>query len=250
MKTAHFFMGAIVPAALAVMLGLAGCGSLSDPDKPITLDAFEDALRAREGGLRPADPVDIAYFGSGNAYDLYRILAKVSKYVNLDLSESSVAGFEDAVHPSGSAMIISLILPDKLTYIGDRAFYEWDRLAEVTIPKSVLTIGDYAFSGCSRLAGLTIPSGVASIGKNAFNGCIALTRVTIPSGVASIGDDAFSSCNALAGVTFQGNSTSVASDSAFPSGANLRTAAGGSGTGAYQPNAGTYQRNDEKWWRT
>jgi uncharacterized protein YceK len=226
MRAKYFFLGVIVLAALSVMTALAGCGSINDLDKPATLAEFKKALQAKNGGSGPSDPVDIAYAGCGRVHDLYVILAEVSKFVNLDLSESSVSGFENSAYPSGSSMILSLILPDNLAYIGDRAFYEWDRLAVVTIPSGVRVIGDYAFSGCS-----------------------ALVRVTIPSGVISIGDGAFSSCNALISVTFAGNAATVAGDSAFPSGVNLRAAAGGSGAGAYQPMAGTYTRNNATWWK-
>jgi hypothetical protein len=239
-------MGAVV---LALMPVLAGCDFTEDPDKPLTFDGFEKALRAKNGGGRPSEPVDIAYIGSGRAHDLYVILAVVSKYVNLDLSESSVTGFEDALYPSGSGMIISLILPDNLTVIEDRAFDGWDRLASVTLPKNAVSIGDFAFDSCTALTGVTIPDSVVSIGESAFGGCAKLAGVTIPSNVASIGDNAFSSCNALISVTFKGSGTSVAGDSAFPSGANLRAAAGGSGTGPYQPRYGTYERNNSTWWR-
>jgi hypothetical protein len=246
MKAPYFFVITIV---LSVMTALAGCDFTGDFDKPFTLDGFEKALRDQDGGLLSSDPVDIAYFGSGRAHDLYVILAVVSKYVNLDLSESSVTGFEDAVYASGSNMIVSLILPDNLAVIEDRAFDGWDRLSGVTLPKNVLSIGDYAFEGCGALASVTIPKSVVGIGESAFSGCGKLSSVTIPSGVVSIGDNAFSSCNALISVTFMGSGTSVAGDSAFPSGANLRAAAGGSGTGPYQPNSGTYSRNNGTWWR-
>lgn len=240
-------MGAIV---LAVMPGLAGCNMTGDPDKPLTLDGFEKALRAKDGGSRPSDPVDIAYIGRGRAHDIYVVLAVVSKYVNLDLSESSVTGFEDAIYPSGSGMIVSLILPEKLAVIGERAFDNWDRLISVTLPKNVQSIGDYAFEGCSRLTGVTIPKSVVSIGKSAFGGCSGLTSVSIPSGLTSIADNAFYSCDALTSVTFAGSGTSVAGDSVFPSGAKLRAAAGGSGTGPYQPSDGIYKRINDTWWRT
>ncbi|MDR2193932.1 MAG: leucine-rich repeat domain-containing protein [Treponema sp.] len=247
MKAQHFFMEVLVLAALAIMTGLAGCG-VANPDTLATLAGFENALRAKEGGARIDDPVDIAYSGSGRAYDLYVILSKVSKFVNLDLSKSSVTGFEDAF-PSGSAMIVSLILPDNLASIENSAFYQWDRLTHVTMPKSVRIIGAEAFRGCRGLTGVTIPSGVVSIGRNAFSGCSELTRVTIPSSVTGIEDDAFSPCVALTRVTFAGNDTWVAGDGVFPSGVRLRSAAGGSGTGTYKPKAGIYQRNNGDWWR-
>ncbi|MDR2786583.1 MAG: hypothetical protein LBB83_11795 [Treponema sp.] len=64
MKAKYFFMGVIV---LAVMPALAGCGITKDIDKPATLAEFENTLRAKGGGSRPGNPVDIAHIGSGRA---------------------------------------------------------------------------------------------------------------------------------------------------------------------------------------
>jgi hypothetical protein len=228
MKSTCFFKMAMI---LAFISGLTGCDGDGMRDvvsaAPRTLVEFEDALREAEGGARPDDPVNIAFAGRETAWNIYFILAKVGKYVNLDLSESSVTGFDNAVYPAGSGMIITITMPDNLSGIGNAAFKDWVRLAGVTIPPAVSRIGEYAFHGCSALVSVTIPSGVTSIGVNAFSSCAGLT-----------------------GVTFQGSSTSIADDTVFPSGAALRTAAGGSGTGSYMPKDGTYKRQNEVWWRT
>jgi hypothetical protein len=219
----------MVLSGLFLILGLAGCDGVSDPvsDVPRTLDEFEEALRGAKGGARSDEPVDIAFAGGETAWNIYFILGKAGKYVNLDLSESSVTGFDNADYHSGSGMIISLILPNNLTVIGSGAFKNWD-----------------------SLTGVIIPPTVSRIEAEAFRGCSGLVRIIIPAGVTGIGADAFSSCGSLTVVTFAGTSTGIADDSVFPSGAKLRTAAGASGTGPYTPNSGTYNRSDETWWRT
>jgi hypothetical protein len=229
MKSKCFFKSSILLSVLVLILGLVGCDGMnySDSDAPRTLGEFEDALRGAEGGVRPDDPIDIDFAGNETAWNIYFILAKVGKYVNLDLSVSSVTGFDNAFYPAGSGMIISLILPDNLTSIGAGAFMNW-----------------------VRLTGVTMPSAVSRIDENAFRGCSVLVGITIPSRVTSIGTNAFSSCEGLTSITFEGNDTSIVDDSVFPSGANLRAAAGGSGTGLYKPKDGTYKRRDETWWRT
>jgi hypothetical protein len=221
-----------------------------DSDAPRTLVEFEDALRGAEGGLRPDAPIDIAFAGKEKAWNIYFILAKVGKYVNLDLSVSSVTGFDNAIYPAGSGMIISLVLPDNLTSIDSGSFMDWVRLTSVFMPPALSRIGENAFRGCNGLTNISIPSGVTSIGNYAFSGCSALASITIPSRVTSIGANAFSSCEGLVSIIFEGSDTSIVDDSVFPSGANLRAATGGSGTGLYTPKDGAYRRQDATWWRT
>jgi len=45
----------------------------------------------------------------------------------------------------------SVIIPDSVTTIGERAFSSCTNLQSVTIPDSVTTIGDYAFYECTNL---------------------------------------------------------------------------------------------------
>ena len=61
------------------------------------------------------------------------------------------------------------IIPNSVTSIGYRAFYNCSSLTSVTIPNSVTNIGDYAFSGCSSLTSVTIPNSVTSIREQAFS---------------------------------------------------------------------------------
>ena len=66
-----------------------------------------------------------------------------------------------------------------------------------TIPNSVTHIGGKAFYNCSGLTSLTIPNSVTSIEGEAFSGCTGLTSVTIPNSVTYIGSGAFSGCSCI-----------------------------------------------------
>ena len=133
--------------------------------------------------------------------------------------------------------IKDLVIPNFVTTIGVRAFYDCSGLTSVTIPNSVTSIGYYAFSGCNSLTSvhitdvaawcritfggdysnplynahhlylngeeikdLVIPNSVTTIGENAFEYCSGLTSVTIPNSVTSIEGSAFSGCTGLTSV--------------------------------------------------
>ena len=65
------------------------------------------------------------------------------------------------------------IIPNSVTNIGDRAFFNCRELTSITIPNSVTTIGDGAFSGCSSLQSIhtsIIEIEKANINNYAFYG--------------------------------------------------------------------------------
>ena len=107
--------------------------------------------------------------------------------------------------------ILSLVIPDGTTKIGDFAFNGCWGLTSVTIPSSVTSIGSNAFQDCRDLTGtLTIPSSVTSIGNSAFSNCSGLTgTLTIPSSVTSIGDGTFSGCSGLTSLSLPNTLTSI-----------------------------------------
>ena len=109
----------------------------------------------------------------------------------------------------GEEEIKDLVIPNSVTSIGERAFWECSGLTSVTIPNSVTSIGWDAFGGCSGLTTITIPNSVTSIGGGAFMSCLGLTSVTIPNSVTSIGDGAFSDCRSLTSVTISSGVKSI-----------------------------------------
>ena len=83
-----------------------------------------------------------------------------------------------------------LIIPDGVTSIGYRAFYEAWWVGSFKIPGSVRVIEEEAFYGCT-MSRVEIPEGVTTIEKWAFGNCECLNEVTIPDSVKSIGPWAF-----------------------------------------------------------
>ena len=110
-------------------------------------------------------------------------------------------------------LITEVNLPDSITTIGERAFYNCEKLTkvkmsenlefvgdgifwacgalkEVTTIGKITTISDEMFHGCDQLE-FVIPEGIVSIGRDAFNGCDSFVDLVIPEGVKSIGQHAF-----------------------------------------------------------
>ena len=89
--------------------------------------------------------------------------------------------------------LMSIIIPNSVTTIGESAFYDCNSLTTVTIPNSVTFIDGFAFDGCNSLTSVTIPDSVKKIGKGAFFACTELISITLPKTI-SIGEDAFWGC--------------------------------------------------------
>ena len=92
-------------------------------------------------------------------------------------------------------------IPNRVTTIGDSAFWGCESLTSINIPNSVTTIGDLAFGGCESLTSINIPNSVTTIGKSAFSKCQSLTSINIPNGVTIIGNYAFNGCKSLTSIT-------------------------------------------------
>lgn len=140
--------------------------------------------------------------------------------------------------------ITKITLPDTIEYIGDKAFYGDEHLAEMVIPDSVVEIGDHAFNGCGfealtlpdsvkkigygafgfccKLKQITLPNGIEEIPNNAFNGCVNLTSAEIPDSVRIIGRDAFNGCRGLERIVIP-NGVEEMGHSVFANCWNLRT---------------------------
>ena len=63
------------------------------------------------------------------------------------------------------------IIPNGVTNIGDRAFWECKSLNNIKIPNSVTNIGNETFSWCESLTSINIPNSVTTIESGAFGGC-------------------------------------------------------------------------------
>lgn len=95
----------------------------------------------------------------------------------------------------------SIVLPDGLQLIRDRAFLSCSGLSSVTLPNGLQTIGEAAFLGCKSLSSVTLPDGLQTIGKEAFADCYSLSSVSFPDGLQTIDYEAFWDCTSLSSVS-------------------------------------------------
>lgn len=114
------------------------------------------------------------------------------------------------------------LILNKLTYLGDYAFYKCCILDSVLAPV-LENIGNYAFGYCTNLMNVYI-DGAKSIGNHAFYDCVNLTQITHPSMhsgqlVENISDEAFYGCSKLEHLEFM--SAINIGDSAFSECSNL-----------------------------
>ena len=193
-------------------------------EKPILPQTIEDlSTKATEEELNEAfvDEFGVKYSKDG------RKLLKAPQ--NLDGTYSIRKGTkiicDEAFRWSkfiGCRSLTSLVIPDSVTNIGDKAFAGCRSLSDIVIPDSVTSIGDNAFVGCESLTDIVLSDRITSIGEFAFNWCDSLTEVVIPNSVTSIGEFAFWGCSSLTSLVIPDSVTSI-EESAFKGCTSLRS---------------------------
>lgn len=124
---------------------------------------------------------------------------------------SGAAAFGDYLFCNNRIIRSISNIPQTVTKIGDRAFYNCSNLVSVTFAgenaqegcanlATVTEVGDWAFGGCEALTSVSLSDGLKTIGEGAFSRC-EFTDVTIPASVTSIGTYAFDNCGSLQNIT-------------------------------------------------
>ena len=88
--------------------------------------------------------------------------------------------------------IITVVIADGITNIGDNTFRNCKNLRSLSIPGSITRIGNGSFLGCKNLRGyIRISNGLTHIGKEAFFMCDNLWEITIPNSMTKINGNVF-----------------------------------------------------------
>jgi hypothetical protein len=157
---------------------------------------------------------------------LYNALAAARRYVDLDLSDTSVGGIT-AGNEEGRAFIVSLVLPDSLAEIPDgtntaRIFQGFSNLKTLSAA-GVARVGEYTFTALTSLVSVNLPR-ATDIGNYAFRDCVNLATASLPK-AETIGSSAFRNCSSL--------------DASFPEAKTIGDYAFQDTLGASAPNAET-----------
>lgn len=105
--------------------------------------------------------------------------------------------------------LTSVVMPDTVTKIGKRAFYFCFDLSSVKVSSSLREIGDQAFWNCSALTSFKFPDSIREIGNLAFSACDNLTSISFPVGLERISKEAFAGCLKLKSVTIHSKSADI-----------------------------------------
>ena len=84
--------------------------------------------------------------------------------------------------------------------IGEAAFYDCDKMKNVTMSDSVTKIDDYAFSECDKLESISFSDSISYIAPYVFIRCGKLSKVDLPSALKTITFSTFNGCESLSTV--------------------------------------------------
>ena len=195
------------------------CSSLSEIKLPKGLTSIgKEAFRNCSSLNEISIPERVTSIGHGTFYgcsslEHINVAERNANYKSIDGVLFSKDGDVLITYPSKKDETIYFI-PEGVTSIEERAFYDCSSLSEISLPKDLTSIGDSSFKGCSSLSEISLPQGLTSIGDSTFSGCSSLSEISLPKGLTSIGDSTFSGCSSLSEISLPKGLTSIG-DSTF-----------------------------------
>ena len=180
----------------------------SSPDPEEIVGDYKYAYKVNDGNatitefLGPVDSEGNVDSTNDGPYNI-TIPEKLGGCTVTGLGDYSFAAQSDDGSPYNPlcSYIDSVTIPQKVTSIGERAFYDCKNLTTLVLGEDIKTIGNYAFECCTSLTGVTIPQSVTSIGYSAFEGCTNLNPLTIKGPITSMGNYAFAGSTYLTSLT-------------------------------------------------
>ena len=205
---------------------VAGCSQLPSLSIPASVTAIApDAL------LYTANKLNSLTVAATNAHyksvnnvlftkDGKTLLVYANKAVTAYTVPAGVTALAD--HAFNSSDIVSVVLPDGVQTIGNRAFErcynlsqinfpttlqsigEWafcySVLSSAILPDNISVIGDWAFYYCEKMKNLHLPAQLTEVKQYCFSYCKLVPSVEIPEGVKVIYGDGFSYISELTSV--------------------------------------------------
>ncbi len=135
-------------------------------------------------------------FGIGTCTDTEIVVA--STYNSLPVTEIFYNAF------NGNSQIVSVIIPESVTFIEERAFANCSSLQRITLPSGLKNFGEAeTFKNCTSLKTIVLPDGMNYLGVETFKGCTSLESIVMK-GVGSIDTSAFEDCVKLNNIVISG----------------------------------------------
>lgn len=190
----------------------ASVASIGDLAFKMAMDSKLESIKVAEGNAVYKDIDGVLFTKDGKTLITYPHGRQAEEYQVPDGVEKIAAdAFKADYAFSNTSKLKSVVYPESLKEIGDRAFMQTN-LESITIYPNI-KMGEYVYDGCSKLKTVTVAEGVTeitegmfygldncetvnlpstlkTIGYRAFDRC-GVTQVTLPEGLVSIGEEAF-----------------------------------------------------------
>lgn len=196
-----------LPAAVTSIGGgaFSGCTGLSAMELPDAVTSIGDgAFEDCEGFISIEIPENVTSIGKN-------IFMSCGSLQSIEVNENnqSYSSKDGVLFNKDKTMLLAYpggksgayTVPESVTSLGGRAFYDCDGLTEIKIIGKVDAISRYAFSDCNNLVSVELPEGMTEIRDFAFENCYSIKSLVIPEGVLSIGEYVFENCTNLTSVT-------------------------------------------------
>ena len=178
------FPSTLKSISMSMFYGCSSLESVSLPDSAINISMYAFVNTALFNNDSNWDN-DVLYIGN------HLIQAKET----LNGSYTIKAGTLDIANGAfyRCSELTNVTIPGSVKQIGGQAF-SGAGLVSLNIPNGVSFIGDGAFEQCYWLETINLPSSITTIGFDTFCDCHSLETISIPSNVTKIGEDAFKDC--------------------------------------------------------
>lgn len=183
---------------------------ITDYDVTVTAQEKESGLQNVLTQYNLGKVVSLKVAGTINSYDIMVIRNKMPYLHHLDLTDATIVandfeyytGYHTEDNVIGDKMfynldkLISIKLPKNATSIRSAALLWCFSLVEVVLPVKIESIGNSAFGSCMYLKNIDLPPTLKTIDAAAFGNCFSLETISLP-GVETIGVNAFGGCKKL-----------------------------------------------------
>ena len=180
-----------------------GC-NISSLILPNSVETISDYAFTNNVGMKSANIGTAVKIIGNNAFSGCTVLADITLGTSLQSIGSEAFMSVGSLATSWK----SLIFPESLTSIGNKAFYG-SGLTDITIPNKVSTLGESCFAENKNLQTVFVGRGCQILPKNIFSGCSSLKQVQLSVGLLTIDDAVFANCTAIESISIPGTVAQV-----------------------------------------